>query len=106
MKKDKLEKIQIRNSTKKFLVFTAQGSVCANIAHTAADGKNYSIWFYSLNFIISISYQVNSMRTTQFRQRTTQTLVNSGDDCLQPDRKQKSNLWLACWQKKNYVQNK
>lgn len=43
-------------------------SVCANFAHTATDGKNYSTQFYSLDAVISVGYRVNSVRATQFRQ--------------------------------------
>ena len=42
-------------------------SVCANFAHTAADGKTYKTNFYNLDMIISIGYRVNSKRGTQFR---------------------------------------
>ncbi len=46
-------------------------SVCANFAHTAADGKSYSTNFYSLDAVISVGYRVNSTRATQFRQWAT-----------------------------------
>lgn len=45
-----------------------QNSVCANFAHTAADGKVYNTRFYSLDAIISVGYRINSVRATQFRQ--------------------------------------
>ena len=115
-------KIQIRNSTAEFLVFTSQSggdtievrvqdetvwltqktiaelfdvdrtvvtkhlknvfesnelqedSVCANFAHTAADGKTYQTKFYNLDAIISVGYRVNSQRATQFRQWATSVL--------------------------------
>ena len=49
-------------------------SVCANFAHTAADGKSYSTNFYSLDAVISVGYRVNSTRATQFRQWATAVL--------------------------------
>ena len=51
-----------------------QDSVCAKLAHTAADGKNYNTQFYNLDAIISVGYRVNSRRATQFRQWATQVL--------------------------------
>jgi hypothetical protein len=42
-------------------------SVCANFAHTAADGKAYQTNYYNLDIIISVGYRVNSKRGTQFR---------------------------------------
>jgi len=42
-------------------------SVCAKIAHTAADGKVYSTQFYNLDAIISVGYRVNSTQATHFR---------------------------------------
>lgn len=42
-------------------------SVCANFAHTAADGKVYDTQYYNLDMIISIGYRVNSKRGIQFR---------------------------------------
>ncbi len=51
-----------------------EDSVCAKIAHTAADGKNYQTTFYSLDAIISVGYRVNSIRATQFRQWCTYVL--------------------------------
>jgi len=42
-------------------------SVCANFAHTAADGKTYQTTYYNLDMIISVGYRVNSRRGTQFR---------------------------------------
>jgi hypothetical protein len=44
-----------------------EDSVCAKIAHTAADGKNYSTKFYSLDAILSVGYRVNSKQATDFR---------------------------------------
>jgi len=51
-----------------------ENSVCAIFAHTAADGKTYSIQFYNLDMIIAVGYRVNSQRATQFRIWATQTL--------------------------------
>ena len=42
-------------------------SVCAKIAHTATDGKNYETTFYNLDAIISVGYRVNSKKATDFR---------------------------------------
>ncbi len=42
-------------------------SVCANFAHTANDGKNYTTKYYNLDMIISVGYRVNSKRGVQFR---------------------------------------
>jgi hypothetical protein len=36
-----------------------EDSVCANFAHTAADGKTYQTKFYNLDAIISVGYRVN-----------------------------------------------
>ncbi len=44
-----------------------ESSVCANFAHTAADGKNYKTKFYNLDAIISVGYRVNSKQATHFR---------------------------------------
>lgn len=49
-------------------------SVCAKFAHTAADGKNYSVEHYNLDVIISVGYRVKSPRGTQFRIWATQRL--------------------------------
>ena len=35
-----------------------ENSVCANFAHTAADGKNYNTAFYNLDMIIAVGYRV------------------------------------------------
>jgi hypothetical protein len=51
-----------------------ENSVCAKIAHTAADGKTYTSQFYNLDVIIAVGYRVNSLRATQFRIWATQTL--------------------------------
>src|SRR3990172_1129733 len=49
-------------------------SVCANFAHTADDGKTYSVQHFNLNVIISVGYRVKSLRGTQFRIWATRTL--------------------------------
>ncbi len=49
-------------------------SVCANFAHTAADGKTYHTDFFNLDAIISVGYRVNSKRGTQFRIWATRVL--------------------------------
>ena len=49
-------------------------SVCANFAHTAADGKTYQTQYYNLDLILSVGYRVNSKRGTEFRIWTTQVL--------------------------------
>ena len=51
-----------------------KNSVCANFAHTATDGKNYSTNFYNLDAIIAVGYRVNSKQATRFRQWATATL--------------------------------
>lgn len=49
-------------------------SVCAKIAHTAADGKKYQTQFYNLDAIISVGYRVNSRQATAFRIWATERL--------------------------------
>ena len=44
-----------------------KNSVCANFAHTAEDEKTYKTDFYNLDAIISVGYQVNSKKATEFR---------------------------------------
>jgi hypothetical protein len=44
-----------------------ENSVCAKIAHTAADGKNYNTTFYNLDLVIAVGYRVNSERAIIFR---------------------------------------
>ncbi len=52
----------------------SEKTVCANFAHTAADGKTYETQFYSLDAIIAVGYRVNSEQATQFRIWATKTL--------------------------------
>ncbi len=52
----------------------SQDSVCAKIAHTAADGKSYTTQFYNLDAIISVGYRVNSTQATAFRIWATERL--------------------------------
>lgn len=49
-------------------------SVCANLAHTAKDGKTYQTTFYNLDMIIAVGYRVNAKRGTQFRIWATGTI--------------------------------
>lgn len=49
-------------------------SVCAKIAHTANDGKNYLTKFYNLDAIISVGYRVSSREATLFRIWATERL--------------------------------
>jgi prophage maintenance system killer protein len=49
-------------------------SVCANFAHTAADGKTYQVEHSNLDVIISVGYRVKSTQGTRFRQWATRTL--------------------------------
>jgi hypothetical protein len=51
-----------------------ENSVSAIIAHTASDGKTYSVQFYNLDAIIAVGYRVNSFQATQFRIWATKTL--------------------------------
>ena len=52
----------------------SEDSVCAKIAHTAADGKAYKTQFYNLDVIISVGYRVNSQQATHFRIWATERL--------------------------------
>lgn len=49
-------------------------SVCAKIAHTATDGKNYKTQFYNLDLVIAVGYRVNSERAIVFRNWATSIL--------------------------------
>jgi len=51
-----------------------EGSVCANFAHTAEDGKAYQTNFYNLDAIIAVGYRVSSIQATQFRIWATKVL--------------------------------
>jgi len=49
-------------------------SVVKDYLTTAADGKEYSVTFYSLDMILAIGYRVRSKRGVQFRQWATRNL--------------------------------
>lgn len=49
-------------------------AVCANFAHTAADGKTYQTKFFNLDAILSVGYRVNSKRGIHFRQWASRIL--------------------------------
>ena len=51
-----------------------RGSVVANFATTAADGKSYQVDYYNLDAIISVGYRVNSKEGVQFRKWASQVL--------------------------------
>lgn len=51
-----------------------RGSVVAENATTAADGKVYQVEYFNLDAIISVGYRVNSTRATRFRQWATGVL--------------------------------
>lgn len=52
----------------------AADSVISKMETTAADGKNYSTTFYSLDAIIAVGYRVSSLKATRFRQWATKVL--------------------------------
>lgn len=49
-------------------------SVVKDYLTTAADGKNYTVTFYSLEMILAIGFRVRSIRGTQFRQWANRNL--------------------------------
>ena len=49
----------------------AESSAISKMETTASDGKVYNTQYYSLDAVISVGYRVNSLRSTQFRQWTT-----------------------------------
>ncbi len=49
-------------------------SVVKDYLTTAADGKNYTVSFYSLDMILAIGFRVQSKRGTQFRQWANRNL--------------------------------
>ncbi|MES2676803.1 MAG: virulence RhuM family protein [Pseudomonadota bacterium] len=51
-----------------------ENSVVKDYLTTAADGKNYSVIFYSLEVILAIGFRVRSKRGTQFRQWANRNL--------------------------------
>ena len=50
------------------------GSVISKMETTAADGKNYTTTYYSLDAIIAVGYRVSSLKATRFRQWATKIL--------------------------------
>ena len=52
-----------------------KNSVVKEFLTTAADGKSYSVFFYSLEMIIAVGYRVRGLRGTQFRQWATEHLT-------------------------------
>ncbi|MCL2681980.1 MAG: virulence RhuM family protein [Bacteroidales bacterium] len=53
-----------------------ENSVCRKFLHTADDGKNYNVNFYSLEAIIAVGYRADSQRAILFRQWATNVLSN------------------------------
>lgn len=51
-----------------------RGSVVADLATTAADGKTYQVTHFNLDVIISVGYRVKSFQGTQFRIWATERL--------------------------------
>ncbi|MCK9372082.1 MAG: virulence RhuM family protein [Sulfuricurvum sp.] len=51
-----------------------ENSVVKDYLTTAADGKNYSVSYYSLEMILAIGFRVRSKRGTQFRQWANKNL--------------------------------
>jgi hypothetical protein len=51
-----------------------ENSVVKDYLTTAADGKKYSVTFYSLDMILAIGFRVRSKRGTQFRQWANRNL--------------------------------
>jgi len=51
-----------------------KNSVCAKIAHTAADGKTYQVQVYNLDVILAVGYRTNSKKAIEFRQWATKIL--------------------------------
>lgn len=49
-------------------------SVISQMETTAADGKNYTTTYYSLDAIIAVGYRVSSLKATRFRQWATKIL--------------------------------
>ena len=52
----------------------AADSVISKMETTAADGKNYTTTYYSLDAIIAVGYRVSSLKATRFRQWATKIL--------------------------------
>ena len=62
----------INNALKEEL--SADNSVVAKFATTAADGKTYQVDYYNLDVIISVGYRVKSQRGVEFRKWANQVL--------------------------------
>ena len=52
----------------------SEDSVVSKMETTAADGKNYTTTYYSLDAIIAVGYRVSSLKATRFRQWATKIL--------------------------------
>lgn len=52
----------------------AEDIVISKMETTAADGKNYTTTYYSLDAIIAVGYRVSSLKATRFRQWATKIL--------------------------------
>lgn len=52
----------------------SEDSVVRFYRTTAADGKNYSVQYFSLPLVLAVGYRVRSVRGTQFRRWATQAL--------------------------------
>lgn len=51
-----------------------EDSVCRKFQHTASDGKDYQVKFYSLEAIIAVGYRADSQRAIEFRKWATHAL--------------------------------
>lgn len=49
-------------------------AVCAKFAHTANDGKTYTVQYYNLDVILAVGYKTNSKRAIEFRKWATKIL--------------------------------
>jgi hypothetical protein len=53
-----------------------ENSVCRKFRHTAEDGKNYNVNFYSLEAIIAVGYRADSQRAIEFCKLAAVVLSN------------------------------
>ena len=60
-------------------------SVISKMETTAADGKNYTTTYYSLDAIIAVGYRVSSLKATRFRQWATKILNEYIKKCFAMD---------------------